>query len=113
MNRKQPILRRSHGSLASSHSGRTQIESIRKRGGQARNGNAKKCLEWQSGYDLKSPGGIDSFLQEVIKATWEGRLGTRAAGSLNGSLRILLEHLTLPALEKRIEALENKDVKET
>jgi len=43
---------------------------------------------------------------EMIRATWEGRLGTRQGGVLNGSLRILLEHLTLPALEKRIEMLE-------
>jgi hypothetical protein len=46
------------------------------------------------------------FLREVVKATWESRLGTRAAGALNGSLRLLLEHLTLPNLERRITELE-------
>lgn len=68
--------------------------------------NAKKALKWLDTYDLTSPEGVDAFLQEVIKATWEARLGTRAAGALNGSLRILLEHLTLPALEKRVAELE-------
>jgi hypothetical protein len=60
---------------------------------------------------LSSPEGVDGFLQEVIKRTWTGELGTRAAGALNGSLRILLEHMTLPALEKRITELEKHEVK--
>jgi len=76
------------------------------RGGQAGNENAKKALSWLDSYDLSTPGGVDGFLQEVIKRTWTGELGTRAAGALNGSLRILLEHLALPALERRIEELE-------
>ena len=81
---------------------------------QARPGNenAKKKLAWLSSYDLRTSEGVDGFLQEVIKRTWTGELGTRAAGALNGSLRILLEHLTLPALEKRITELEkNRQVK--
>jgi len=77
---------------------------------QARPGNenAKKKLAWLDSYDLRTPGGVDGFLQEVIKRTWTGELGTRAAGALNGSLRILLEHMTLPALEKRITELEKE-----
>jgi hypothetical protein len=63
-------------------------------------------LPWLDSYELTTPEGVDLFLREVIRATWEGRLGTRAAGALNGSLRILLEHMTLPALQKRIEELE-------
>jgi hypothetical protein len=70
------------------------------------NSNAKKSLDWLDSYDLSTPGGVDGFLQEVIKRTWTGELGTRAAGALNGSLRILLEHQLLPALEKRIAELE-------
>lgn len=68
--------------------------------------NAMKSLPWLDSYDLSTPEGIDSFLQELIKATWTGQLGSRSGGCLNGSLRILLEHMTLPALEKRIEQLE-------
>jgi hypothetical protein len=81
--------------------------------GQARYGNqnAKKALAWLDSYDLGSPEGVDGFLQEVIKRTWTGELGTRAAGALNGSLRILLEHLTLPSLEKRIEEFERREMK--
>jgi hypothetical protein len=48
---------------------------------------------------------------EVIKSLWTGELGSRSAGALNGSLRILLEHLSLPALEKRIEMLEAREVR--
>jgi hypothetical protein len=99
------------GPLTRRGSPRTQFKS-RGRGAPAGNDNAKKCLKWLNTYDLSSPQGVDSFLQEVIRRTWTGELGTRAAGALNGSLRILLEHLTLPALEKRIEALEQaKEVK--
>jgi len=78
------------------------------RGAPVGNVNAKKSLPWLSSYDLTTPEGVDRFLQEVIKRTWTGELGTRAAGALNGSLRILLEHLTLPALEKRIKVLEKE-----
>jgi len=89
---------------------RTQNNSLmrgkRRRGAPASNVNAKKSLPWLSSYDLTTPEGVDSFLQEVIKRTWTGELGTRAAGALNGSLRILLEHLTLPGLERRIVELE-------
>ena len=81
------------------------------RGGQAGNENAKKTLAWLDSYDLSTPQGVDGFLQEVIKRTWTGELGTRAAGALNGSLRILLEHLALPALERRIEELEKRELK--
>ena len=72
--------------------------------------NGAKSLPWLESYDLSTPAGIDEFLQQVIKATWTGKLGTRAAGALNGSLRLLLEHMTLPALERRIEQLEAQKV---
>lgn len=81
------------------------------RGGQPANRNAAKTLEWLGKYDLSTAEGVEAFMGEVIKATWEGRLGTRQAGALNGSLRILLEHMTFPALEKRIELLEAKGVR--
>jgi len=85
-------------------SGPQLIRAIR--GAQFGNRNAAKCLPWLDNYDLSSPVGVAGFLGEVIKRTWTGELGTRAAGALNGSLRILLEHLTLPALERRIAELE-------
>jgi len=98
-------------SRAACGSPRTQFKS-RGRGAPAGNENAKKSLKWLETYDLSSPQGVDDFLEEVIKRTWTGELGTRAAGALNGSLRILLEHLTLPALEARVKSLEeSKDVK--
>jgi len=65
-------------------------------------------LRWLSTYDLSTPSGTQQFLVEVVKATWCGRLGTRAAGAINGTLRLLLEHQILPELEKRIEAIEEK-----
>jgi hypothetical protein len=83
------------------------LTAKKKRGPPFGSRNAAKKLDWLDTYDLSNPQGVDGFLQEVIKRTWTGELGTRAAGALNGSLRILLEHLTLPALEKRIEALED------
>ena len=99
---------RSASPSAASKAPRTQNNRRRGLGGApVGNGNAKKSLEWLDSYNLSSPEGVDQFLQQVIRATWTGELGTRAAGALNGSLRILLEHLTLPALEKRIEALED------
>ena len=70
------------------------------------NENAKKTLEWLDSYDLSTPAGLDAFMQEVVRQVWTGELGTRAASSINGTLRLLLEHMTLPALEKRIELLE-------
>jgi hypothetical protein len=85
-------------------SGRTQIN----RGGAPRgNGNAKKRLEWLESYDLTSSDGVHKFLQEIIKHTWTGDLGTRAASALNGSVRLMLEHELLPELERRIKVLEN------
>jgi len=103
--------RRSRASYPSrsSKSPRTQNATSRYRNvHQARPGNenAKKKLAWLDSYDLSTSAGLDAFLQELVKKTWTGELGTRAAGALNGSLRILLEHMTLPALEKRISELE-------
>jgi hypothetical protein len=78
----------------------------RKEGGQPGNQNALKALLWEKEYDLSNLVGIRSFLEEVIKAVWEGRLGTRAASSLNGSVRLMFELCELPDLEKRIAELE-------
>ena len=83
---------------------RTQIKS--RRGAPLGNQNACKLLLWQDNYDLSSTNGIRDFLSEVVKATWTGALGTRAAGALNGSLRLLLEVCEFPELEKRIVELE-------
>jgi hypothetical protein len=73
--------------------------------------NLDKALEWLDSYDLSTPAGLDSFMQEVVRQVWRGELGTRAASSINGTLRLLLEHMTLPALEKRISELEKREVK--
>ncbi|MGA2460182.1 MAG: hypothetical protein ABSF82_02045 [Candidatus Bathyarchaeia archaeon] len=82
---------------------------MRKKMGQARPGNqnAKKTLAWVDSFDLSSQEGVRQFLAEVVKATWTGDLGSRAAGALNGSLRLLLEHEVLPQLEARIKVLED------
>ena len=107
--------RRSKGSRSASKVLGTQNNpsTSRKRhsGAPAGNENAKKSLAWLDTFDLSNPESIDLFLREVIRATWEGRLGTRAAGALNGSLRLLLEHLALPALEHRIVELEKRGLK--
>jgi hypothetical protein len=116
-------MRRVRGSSRSQSSGRTQNESGRVlrisgpqllraiRGGQPGNRNAVKALEWLDSYDLSTPAGLDSFMQEVVRQVWRGELGTRAASSINGTLRLLLEHMTLPSLEKRIEELERRQVR--
>jgi hypothetical protein len=91
----------------------------RRRGGRVRtqinrggappgNGNAKKALKWSDGFDLSTPLGVASFLQEIIKRTWTGELGTRAASALNGSIRLMFEHVSLPELQKRLEVLERQ-----
>jgi hypothetical protein len=83
---------------------RTQFKS--KRGAPIRNANAVKALAWENGFDLSDSVGIRSFLEEVVRAVWEGRLGTRAASSLNGSLRLMFELCELPQLEERVAELE-------
>ena len=93
-------------SSLSAGSRRTQFNSRGYRGAPVGNRNAVKALEWLSSYDLSSPQGLDAFMQEVVKQVWTGELGTRAASSINGTLRLLLEHMTLPNLEKRITELE-------
>lgn len=75
-------------------------------GAREGNENAKKKLMWLEGYDLQSPAGIHRFLAEVIKATWTGELGSRAAGALNGTMRLLLENEILPQVERRLKLLE-------
>jgi predicted TIM-barrel enzyme len=71
--------------------------------------NGARFLPWLESYDLSTPSGIELFLKELVKAGWTGTLGSRSIGALNGSLRLLLEHMTLPALEKRIEILERQE----
>lgn len=77
-------------------------------GAPRRNLNAAKSLPWLESYDLTSPEGVRGFLKEVIRATWTGGLGSRSAGAVNGSIRLLLEHELLPELERRIKLLENR-----
>ncbi|MGA2626200.1 MAG: hypothetical protein ABSF63_03955 [Candidatus Bathyarchaeia archaeon] len=89
-------------------SGRTQIN---RGGAPCGNGNAKKTPAWLESYDLSTPEGVRVFLQEIIKHTWTGQLGTRAASALNGSVRLMLEHELLPELERRIKSLENGRMK--
>jgi len=120
---EQAKMRRVRVSSRSRSSGRTQNESARVvrvsgpqllrvlRGGQVGNENAKKALTWLDSYDLSTPAGLDGFMQEVVRQVWMGELGTRAASSINGTLRLLLEHMTLPSLEKRISELEKREVK--
>lgn len=94
-------------------------KSRRSRGGRTQNNcggapkgneNAKKSLAWLESYDLSSSDGVRGFLQEIIKHTWDGSLGSRQAGALNGTMRLLLEHDLLPELEKRISDLEKAKV---
>lgn len=119
-------MRRTGASSRSRSSGRTQnkgrsvrisgpdlvraIEAKMRQGAPYGNENAKKTLTWLDSYDLSTPAGLDAFMQEVVRQVWTGELGTRAASSINGTLRLLLEHMTLPSLEKRIEQLEGRQV---
>jgi len=43
------------------------------------------------GYELDSIANVDRFTRDVIKAIWTGRLGTRQASAINGSIRLLME----------------------
>jgi hypothetical protein len=79
----------------------------RGRGAPGGNRNAVKSLAWLDEYDLSSSPGVRGFLQEIIHRTWTGELGSRQAGALNGTMRLLLEHDLLPELEKRIRSLED------
>ena len=47
---------------------------------------------WLPTYDLSTPENIRVFLREVVKATWEGRLGTRQTGAINGAINTLLAY---------------------
>ena len=75
-------------------------------GAPPRNKNASKRLPWLQSYDLTTPEGVKAFLAEVVKATWTGKLGTRQASALNGSIRLMFEHGLLPEILDRLEALE-------
>jgi hypothetical protein len=103
------------GASSSSGSPRTPRNQRggRRAGAGARPGNLNgaRSLPWLESYDLGSSDGIASFMRELVKAGWTGTLGSRSIGALNGSLRLLLEHLSLPSLEKRIEELEKREVK--
>ena len=81
-------------------------KSTRREGGQPGNRNASKCLPWAESYDLASPDGVHRFLAEIVKHIWTGELGTRQAGALNGTMRLLLEYDMLPELRRRIDSLE-------
>jgi hypothetical protein len=70
-----------------------------------------KALSWSEDFDLSSREGIDRFIQEVIRATWTGQLGSRQAGAINNSVKVLIEHEVLPELERRIKLLESREVK--
>ncbi len=105
---RQKIKSKSNHVSRASRIGGTQINSGSRRGAPAGNRNAVKALEWLSSYDLSSPQGLDAFMQAVVKQVWTGELGTRAASSINGTLRLLLEHMTLPSLEKRLRVLEQE-----
>lgn len=60
------------------------------RGGQPRNINARKMPFW-AGYELDTRDAVDQFIQDTIRATWTGELGTRKASAINGAVRLLLE----------------------
>ena len=94
---------------------RTHNNQRRGRGGRRRgagapvgNVNALKSLPWVASYDLSTPAGIDSFLQLLVQMVWTGKLGSRSASSINGSLKILIEHLELSQLEKQVEELKQQ-----
>ncbi len=93
-------------SRRTSKCGRTQNESVRRRGGQVANENAKKRLEWMSSFDLSTPEGVSAFLRAVIQKTWCGDLGSRQTGALNGSLRLLFECVEFPQLQEKVVELE-------
>ena len=80
-------------------------------GAPAGNLNGAKSLPWLDSYDLSTSAGIEGFMCELIKAGWTGTLGSRSIGAINGSLRLLLEHLSLPDLECRISELEKRSVR--
>jgi hypothetical protein len=84
---------------------RTQIN---RGGAPVGNENAKKSLPWLETYDLTTASGVDAFMQELVRQVWTGKLGTRAGSTINGTLRLLLEHMTLPQLEARIGVLERQ-----
>jgi len=52
------------------------------------------------------------FLSQVVRSTWEGKLGTRQASAINGSLRLMLQFDAdirhLKEIEVRMDALQQE-----
>lgn len=70
-------------------------ERYTKRRSLARPGNlnAKKRPVWRFDYlDPTNPASCTRFLVELVKATYTGEIGTRQAGCINNSLRIILSY---------------------
>ena len=55
-----------------------------------RRGRPQKSPPWIK-YELKTREDLDRFLVDAIKASWTGKLGTRQASAVNGSIRLLME----------------------
>jgi len=55
-----------------------------------RRGRPQKSPPWIK-YELKTREDLDRFLVDAIRLTWTGKLGTRQASSVNGSIRLLME----------------------
>jgi hypothetical protein len=86
-------------------------KSIGKRGAPAGNKNAQKRMNLPDWLKLETSDDILRFMREIlIPQTLAGRIGTRACSALTTACKCLLDYAELQELEKRVEALETKEI---
>lgn len=73
-----------------SDAGSSRTHNRNTRMARPKNQSARKALPW-IGYDLDSSENCDRFIQDLLKATWTGKLGTRQASTCLAAVRLLLE----------------------
>ncbi len=87
--------------------------SEKKRRGAPRNNlNAQKRLVWLEQYDLSTGDGITEVLKELIRQTWQGKIGTRQASALTTALKQLMEQVAIEPALKKLEELQQTQKRE-
>jgi len=70
----------------------------------------RKPTPWPENTDLRSAKGLDKFLCRLIEETWRGNvLDPRTVGTLNNSLRLLLDLRGWTELDDELDILPAKD----
>jgi hypothetical protein len=78
-----------------------------RRGAPRGNGNAKKGIQLPDWLKLETSDEILTFIRTIlIPYTLSGQIGSRQAGAVNNSVKVLLEFGRLEDLERRVLELE-------